>query len=179
METLDVQPIKVCRRAHGVSHLLFADDTLLFFKANRQRAQKVDEIIGAYASATGQLINRAKCSISFGDSCPDGFKQDVIRVLNIQADGFEEKYLGLPTPDGRMHKGRYQNLQERQTKRIMIWGHGMPSQGGKEILIKAVAQSIPTYIMGVFNLPIAVCDDLIRMVRNCWWGASNGKRKTH
>ena len=46
-------------------------------------------------------------------------------------------------------------------------------------MIKAVAQAIPTYIMGVFKLPMSVCDDLNRMVRNFWWGASEGKRKTH
>ena len=27
----DITPVKVCRRAPGISHLLFADDTMLFF----------------------------------------------------------------------------------------------------------------------------------------------------
>ena len=44
--------------------------------------------------------------------------------------------------------------------------HLQASQGGKEIFIKAVAQSLPTYIMSIFKLPTAVCDDLTRMVRN-------------
>ena len=34
-------PLKICRGAPGVSHLLFADDTLLFFKANQQQAEAV------------------------------------------------------------------------------------------------------------------------------------------
>ena len=46
-------------------------------------------------------------------------------------------------------------------------------------MIKAVVQAIPTYIMGVFKLPMSVCDDLNRMVRNFWWGSVEGKRKTH
>lgn len=46
-------------------------------------------------------------------------------------------------------------------------------------MIKSVAQSIPTYIMGVFKLPFSVCDDLTRMVRNYWWGSEKGKQKTH
>ncbi|XP_020158424.1 uncharacterized mitochondrial protein AtMg00310-like [Aegilops tauschii subsp. strangulata] len=33
--------------------------------------------------------------------------------------------------------------------------------------------------MGVSKLPMSVCDDLNRMVRNFWWGSSEGKRKTH
>ena len=36
----------------------------------------------------------------------------------------------------------------------------MLSRGGKEVLIKAVAQSIPIYSMGVFQLPKKLCDEL-------------------
>jgi hypothetical protein len=34
------------------------------------------------------------------------------------------------------------------------------SVAAKEILIKAVAQALPTYIMSVFKLPLGVCDDM-------------------
>jgi hypothetical protein len=46
-----VAPVRVCRRAPGVSHLLFADDTILSFKASVEQAQNVQAIIEAYASA--------------------------------------------------------------------------------------------------------------------------------
>jgi hypothetical protein len=42
------------------------------------------------------------------------------------------------------------------------------SSGNKEILIKAMAQAIPTYVMSVFGLPALVCDDLTRMMRQYW-----------
>jgi hypothetical protein len=104
--------------------------------------------------------------------------QDEVRqILNIQREQFEDKYLGLPTPEGRMNRGRFQNLQAKLSKRIMLWGD--LSQGGKEVMIKAVAQALPTYIMGVFKLPMSVCDDLTKLIRDFWWGADRGKRKTH
>jgi hypothetical protein len=37
----EVVPIKVCPRASGVSHLLFADDTLILFQASQEQAQRV------------------------------------------------------------------------------------------------------------------------------------------
>lgn len=46
-------------------------------------------------------------------------------------------------------------------------------------MIKAVAQAMSMYMMGVFEPPMFVCDDLNRMVRNFWWGSFEGKRKTH
>ena len=65
-----IQPLKICRGAPGVLHLLFVYDTLLFFKATIQKATAVKEIIHAYEGSKGQLINPAKCSILFGQACP-------------------------------------------------------------------------------------------------------------
>jgi len=106
-------------------------------------------------------------------------QEEVREVLNISSSIFEEKYLGLPTPDGRMSKGRFQNLQMSLTKRLIQWGDGFLAQPGRETLIKSVAQALPTYIMGVFKLPFSACDELTRMVRGFYWGSSNGKRKVH
>lgn len=89
---------------------------------------------------------------------------------------FEEKYLGLPTPEGRMSKGRFQNLQMSMTKRLIQWGDSLLAQARKEVLIKSVAQALPTYLMGVFKLPFPVCDDLTRMVRNFYGEQHKGKR---
>lgn len=44
----------------------------------------------------------------------------------------------------------------------------MLSQDGKKILIKAVAQAIPTYTMSVFKLPNNLCDKMTGMVQNFW-----------
>jgi hypothetical protein len=158
-----ISPIKLCRRAPGISHLLFADDTLLFFKANQMQAGRVKSVIDSYAAATGQLINESKCSILFSSGCSAEAQEGVRAALNVQKPEFEDKYLGLPTPDGRMNRGKFDELQAKLVKRLMMWGD--MSQGGKEILIKAVAQALPTFIMGVFKLPFSLCDDLTRLIR--------------
>ena len=106
----DISPLKVTRRAPGVSHLLFADDTLLFFQANAQQAHYVKKVLEVYSQATGQLLNFSKCSIMFGSSYLESVMQEVKSVLGVSTSGFEEKYLGLPTPEGRMSKGKFQNL---------------------------------------------------------------------
>jgi hypothetical protein len=174
-----ITPVKICRNAPGISHLLFADDSLLFFKATPQEAGRVKQVIEEYASSMGQLINPAKCSIFFGDSCPNATREAVKEVLYVQHEAFDAKYLGLPTPHGRMNKEKFESLKSSLAKSLMEWGDNHLTQAAKEVFIKSIAQALPIYIMGVFKLPFGLCDELTRMIRNYWWGEENGKRKMH
>lgn len=141
----DISPLKIMRRALGVSHLLFADDTLLFFKACGQQASYIRDVLEVYGQATRQLLNLSKCPLLFGSSCFDVNTDAVKNVLQATSSGFEEQYLGLPTPDGKMSKGKVQNLQVKLTKCLFSFD-GHPKQAGKEVLIKSVAPSIYTHI---------------------------------
>jgi hypothetical protein len=78
-----VSPIKVCRLAPGVSHLLFVDDTLLYFKATHGQALSVKHALDTYATATGQLINLSKCSMMFGEACPEIIKEMICSDLGV------------------------------------------------------------------------------------------------
>ena len=55
----------------------------------------------------------------------------------------------------------------------------MLSRAGKEVLIKVVAQSIPTYTMGVFQLPVKLFDELNAMCAKFLCGQVGNERKIH
>jgi hypothetical protein len=59
---------KVCHRALEITQLLFADDNLLFFLANRDLATSVKLALDKYCRGTGQLIRFDKCSILFNEN---------------------------------------------------------------------------------------------------------------
>ena len=61
--------VRICRGAPEITHLLFVDDSLLFFQANNQQALLVKGVLNTFATATGQLINPSKCSILFSNQC--------------------------------------------------------------------------------------------------------------
>lgn len=173
-----LQELPICRGAPGVSHLLFADDTLLFFKASQQQAGIVKEILETYAKGTGQLINSSKCSIMFNEKVQTSENEEVKNVLEIEREVFEPKYLGLPTPRGRVKGDHFMDLKARLSKRLQDYSEKHMSTAAKEILIKSVAQALPTYIMSVFKLSMGLFDGLTSIIRGFWWGADNGKRKT-
>ena len=53
----------------------------------------------------------------------------------------------------------------------------MLSKAGKEVLIKAVAQSISTYTMSVFQLHMKLCNELDNLCAKFWWGQVGNERK--
>ena len=79
-----------------------------------------------------------------------------------------ESYLGLPTLVGRAKYQTFSFLKDRVWKKIQERKGKLLSRAGKEILIKAVAQSIPTYTMGVFQLPMKLCEELNAMCARFW-----------
>lgn len=173
----NLQGIRVCRRAPSVSHLLFADDSLLFFHANVAQATVVKSIIATFERCTGQLISPAKCSMLVNEDGDPSEVHQVRQVLGLQRIDFEAKYLGLPTPHGRIRRGILQPMEERFVKRMVSWKERDLSSAAKETLIKSVAEALPTYVMSVFKLPLTLCDDLMRQIRAFWWGSNKGKRK--
>jgi hypothetical protein len=125
---------------------------MLFFRVNGEQARKVQEVLDTFVSCTGQLVNPTKCSILFAEHCPLEVTDDIRHTLHVQKVHFEPKYLGLPTPEGRMKSDRFQLVSECLGKRMMSYDVWDLSFTGKEIMIKSVAQAIPTYIMSVFQL---------------------------
>ena len=53
------------------------------------------------------------------------------------------------------------------------------SQVGREVLIKSVIQTIPTYSMSCFKLPKGLIKEIETMIRKFWWGYSGDCRKVH
>jgi hypothetical protein len=64
-----------------------------------------------------------------------------------------EKSLGMPSDVGRSKYGAFQYLKERLWKKIQGWIVKILSAGGKEVLIKSVAQTVPIFSMSCFKLP--------------------------
>ena len=78
--------------------------------------------------------------------------------------------MGLPSLLGRNKKNTFNSIKDKLRKQLAGWKEKLLSKTRKEVLIKAVAQAIPTYTMSVFKLSDSLCEDLTSMIRNFWWG---------
>ena len=100
-------------------------------------------------------------------------------MLGVREIHHYEKYLGLPSLTGRGKKASVNYLKERVWRKLQGLEGKLLSQSGREVLIKAVIQAIPTYAMGCFKLPLGLCNEIEVMVKKFWWGQRGEKRKIH
>ncbi|XP_019178981.1 PREDICTED: uncharacterized protein LOC109174171 [Ipomoea nil] len=163
---------RVARGAPPISHLFFADDSLLFFKANMQETMVVKRCLETYEQFSGQSVNFHKSNISFSRNTLLLDRDAIAMSLGVeQAEDFG-KYLGLPSVVGRNRKFVFSSVEQKLRQRFGSWNKRLLSMAGKEILLKSVAQAMPTYTMSIFLLPVSLCASLERLMNRYWWGKS-------
>ncbi|XP_026378163.1 uncharacterized protein LOC113272559 [Papaver somniferum] len=92
-----LEGIKVCKEAPEMTHLLFADDSLLFSKATEKNFRVIKDYLQKYCLASGQEINFEKSGLLFSKKIPEHRKAILDNILDIQSRDLGEKYLGTPT----------------------------------------------------------------------------------
>ena len=172
-----IHGVKIGRNVPPISHLFFADDTLLFTRATETEADHIMDILSVYELASGQKINLDKSEVSFSRNVCTDSQNMLLSKLNFRAVLDHGKYLGLPTFVGRSKKVVFQVIQDKLWKKVKGWKERFLSKAGREILLKSVAQAIPTYAMQCFKIPEGVVNSLNALCRNFWWGQQGEERK--
>ena len=92
----ELKGVRVCRDAPAISHLLFADDSLILMESTRENAVKLKSILDRYCANSGQKVSEEKCSIFFSQNTNVTVKAEICEALNIITESLSDKYLGLP-----------------------------------------------------------------------------------
>ncbi|XP_059429070.1 uncharacterized protein LOC132162867 [Corylus avellana] len=171
--------VPTSKKGPRLSHLFFANDSVLFCKANSVEWRRLTKILDKYKIASGHKLNKDKTSIFFSRNTDGAKREEITRLSGLQATDKYEKYLGLPTLIGRSRYKAFKGIKEKVWKRLNDWKVNFVSQVGKEILNKAVVQAILTYGMSVFSLPISLCKESNSLMQRFWWGHKDNTSKIH
>ncbi|XP_071918961.1 uncharacterized protein [Coffea arabica] len=88
--------MKISRTGPSMTHLFFADDSLIFCKAEREEASELIQILRKYEKGFGQSINLEKSSVFFSSNVSHQRKGEVVQSLGPIQVATQGKYLGLP-----------------------------------------------------------------------------------
>ncbi|KAK4410308.1 hypothetical protein Sango_0103800 [Sesamum angolense] len=134
--------------------------------------------IGVYRRASGQEINLSKSSVAFSRNTGADLCSRIVTDLSIRRENKMELYLGLPSKVSRSKKTLLSTIQDSIWKCILGWNAKLLSQAGREVFIKSVLQSIPTYAMSCSRLLLSLLREIQSMVANFWWN-NGSQNKIH
>ena len=72
---------KAHRYAPSISHLFFADDAVLFFKASDNSCTEVSKLLARFCNISGQMISLRKSYVKFSPNVPDNMVDDYKGIL--------------------------------------------------------------------------------------------------
>lgn len=79
-----IHGVPVARGVQPVSHLMFADDLILFCLANYREARELANVMRCYCSWSGQAINFQKSSIAFSRNTHPQIKAVILAEMNLK-----------------------------------------------------------------------------------------------
>ena len=153
----------------GITHLMFADDLIIFSKASTTSLQLLMEVFKHFTDCTDLQANMSKSQIVFGGTST-AVRGECLGLIGFTKGQLPLTYLGLPITASKLSKVECSTLVEKLTARITTWASRHISYAGRVALINSVLFSIFNFWAQVFMLPQSVIDSVTKLCRNFLWG---------
>ncbi|KAL9681483.1 hypothetical protein QQ045_013268 [Rhodiola kirilowii] len=128
----ELQEIKVSRSAPPVSHLLFADDCILFVKADVDNIMRLKSILREFEDISGQRINYSKSEYFVGSNVGTELVRCIGSILGMKRVDRIERYLGLPICINGRNSALWNYIEDRMWKRVNGWKEKMLQRLGRK-----------------------------------------------
>jgi hypothetical protein len=107
-----ISAVPTSRRGPKLSHLFFADDSLIFCKANQVEWWRIMRVLGVYEAGSGQKINFQKTAVFFSrNTCPSR-RQEILSLSGLSEATRYDSYLGLPTLIGKSRTQSFNSIKD-------------------------------------------------------------------
>jgi hypothetical protein len=117
----------------GLTHLQYADDTMIFIEADRQSIANVKFLLYCFENMSGLKINYQKSEV-IGIGISEIECATVANLLNCKRGCMLMKYLGIPVSDRMLYAANLIEVRIKVEKRLPTWQGRLLSSGGKSIL---------------------------------------------
>ena len=154
----------------NVSHLLFADDTLVFCGANESQIRHVGALLVCFEAVTRLKVNLSKFTL-----VPVGSRGEVDQLASVLGCGTGDlllKYLGLPLEASFKLKAMWADLEDLMLRLYL-------SKGARVTSIKSTLLNLPTYMLSLFPIPTYVAKCIEKIQRDFLWRGKNDEVKFH
>ncbi|XP_019227163.1 PREDICTED: uncharacterized protein LOC109208497 [Nicotiana attenuata] len=161
----------------GVVHVCFADDLLMFCKADLKSIRLLKQTFLKFSEASSLQANTDKSSFYLA-GISNGQKQDILQELGYSEGTLPFKYLGVPLASKKLSIIQCWPLVEKITQRTNCWTARLLSYAGRLQLIKSILFGVQSYWAQIFLLPKKVMKMVEAICRSfLWTGTSTVSKK--
>ncbi|XP_059627713.1 uncharacterized protein LOC132270551 [Cornus florida] len=170
-----IHGVKIGPSVPSVSHMLFADDFILFCRAEDPEVSNLMGILDLYSALSGQRVNFSKSGVFFSKNTDPSFCLSLSRILRIEPSNWVNKYLGLPSLIHRSKAEAFKFLKERIEAKVRTMKGDMLSRAGRKTMLKSFMAALPTYTLQCYKIPSSVAKAITSKFRVFWWsGKADG-----
>jgi len=167
--------ISVGKNGLQLTHLQFADDTLIFCEADQEHLLKIKNVLLSFQAFSGLMVNFHKSGlIVIGKEANWG--QQAADLLGCKLAQLPITYLGVPLGANMRKRASWQCIIDKVHKRLQAWKCSCLSRAGRLVLIKSVLNSLPIYYLSLFRMPKKVAEEIISLQRKFLWGGNKEGR---
>ncbi|KAL0282460.1 UNVERIFIED_CONTAM: hypothetical protein Sradi_7260000 [Sesamum radiatum] len=154
--------------------LCFADDVLVFCKADIPSISVIKDTLCEFAELSGLKVNPHKSQIILSRAAQQD-KQQILEFLGFQEGCLPVRYLGVPLSASRLTIADCKPLIDKLETRIAGWNHLNLTFAGRVQLIRSVLNTLHSYWASVFILPKGIIKILEAKIRKFLWQGSTGR----
>ncbi|XP_074313934.1 uncharacterized protein LOC141649137 [Silene latifolia] len=127
-----------------LSHLMFADDLLLFSKGDAHSMMILLRTFSTFSKSSGLNMSKGK-SNAFFNGVPKGLKNDILQVSGMVEGRLPFKYLRVPIKTTRLFAQECKPIIDRVVDRIRGLGARKLSYAGRLVLVNVVLKTLHNY----------------------------------
>ncbi|GKU92387.1 hypothetical protein SLEP1_g6121 [Rubroshorea leprosula] len=170
--------IAIGQRGMNVTHLQFADDSIVFGEASDENIWAVKSVMRIFEMVSGLKVNFGK-SVLMGINVSEEWMSRTSSILNCKQGKLPCKYLGVPIGGKCRSIATWRPMIESFKKKLASWKNKFISLGGRITLLNSVLSSLPVFTMSVHLLPKGLILILDKIRRSFLWGGGESIRKVN
>ncbi|XP_019435927.1 PREDICTED: uncharacterized protein LOC109342391 [Lupinus angustifolius] len=150
------------------SHVLYADDVLIFCRRIKRDLLALKHLIIDYAQVPSQSMNTNKCKFYIANANASKIA-NLASYLGFNADSLPVKYLGVHVFKEKSRKSHMHGIADRIITKLAKWKGLTLSIMGRVELVKSVMQGMLIYSFHIYNWPSQLLKHLDSYIRNFIW----------
>ena len=161
-------PMSYCRGTTFPTHVLHADDIMIFCTGLKRNIRELISIFNKYSAISGQIVNNSKSRFFMGSMSVTRINM-IANMLGFSVGTVPFLYLGCPIFQGKPKVIHLRSITDKIRKKLATWKGIILSIMGRVQLVKSIIHGMLVYSFHVYFWPRRLLRLLDSWIKNFIW----------